>query len=51
MIYKINIQGSISPGAGITLAYINGQDQLGRFDIILQYLVDSTRLWPKMFHL
>jgi hypothetical protein len=50
-IYKINIQGSISRRAGIYLAYINGQDQLGRFDIILQYLVHSTRLWPKMFHL
>ena len=50
-IYKINIRGSISPRAGIYLAYINGQDQLGRFYIILQYLVDSTRLWPKMFQL
>jgi hypothetical protein len=52
-IYKINIQDSISPRAGIYLAYINGhmQDQLARFDITLKYLVDSTRLCPKMFQL
>ena len=49
--YKINIRGSILPWAGVYLAHINGQDQLARCDIMLQYFVDSRRLWPKMFQL